>query len=199
MINVPIFYLEEMKFRHNMNLIIKQIKAIFEERGTESYGSEAVTQLQHALQCASLAEKAGAIPHQITAALLHDIGHILHAEALPMDDSIDLHDLHEEIGYHWLVEHFGDEVAGPVKLHVEAKRYLCTIDESYEQKLSPTSFKSYQDQGGKMSASEKALFENDAFFKRAIQLRRWDDLAKDPAWATESLEHFIPYIEACLK
>ncbi len=182
-----------------MHNITEKIIAVFEARGKEKYGSEAVTQLQHALQTALLAEEAKAEPALITAALLHDIGHILHEEALPTTDSENLDDFHEEVGYQWLLEYFGEEVAAPVKLHVEAKRYLCTIDETYEQNLSPTSLKSYYDQGGKMKGTEKEVFESNPFFEPAVLLRRWDDLAKEADKETPGIEHFAPYIEECLR
>ncbi|MCY7305685.1 MAG: HD domain-containing protein [Rhodoferax sp.] len=44
--------------------------------GAARYGAEKVTQLQHALQCAQLAEKSGADPALLLAALLHDLGHM---------------------------------------------------------------------------------------------------------------------------
>ena len=77
---------------------VEQIIKLFEERGDSQYGGEAVTQRQHALQCAALAVKALASPAMVTAALLHDIGHLVHA--LP-DDAPDqgVDDAHEELGY----------------------------------------------------------------------------------------------------
>ena len=178
-----------------MNPIIEKILTTFEHRGSEKYGTEAVTQLEHALQSASLAEAENASAQLITAALLHDIGHILDTDELPKDDSVNLDDLHEEIGYQWLLEHFGLGVAKPVQMHVMAKRYLCTIDDSYTKTLSPTSLKSFYDQGGKMSPTEKLAFEKDPFFEVAVALRKWDDTAKEANKKTQSIRHFLPYIE----
>ena len=44
------------------------------------YGLEAINQLEHALQCANLAELAGETSETIVACLLHDLGHLLAAE-----------------------------------------------------------------------------------------------------------------------
>ena len=55
---------------------IDQIRDLFNQRGHLAYG-EGVTELQHALQAASLAEQDNAPDNQIVAALLHDIGHLL--------------------------------------------------------------------------------------------------------------------------
>ena len=181
-----------------MNTIIKEIVTIFQERGNEIYGSEAVTQLQHALQSATLAEEAGASFQLITAALLHDIGHILHTDELPENDEVDLHDFHETQGEQWLSQHFSAAVTQPVQLHVAAKRYLCTVDESYQNQLSPASYKSFLDQGGKMNEAELKSFQENPFFEEAIQLRKWDDLAKDSQKITPDILHFATYIEKAI-
>lgn len=181
-----------------MRNIIEEIISTFENRGHEKYGNEAVTQLQHALQAATLAEADHASFSLITAALLHDIGHIIHQGELPQNNSENLHDLHEEIGYLWLLEHFGERVARPVKLHVEAKRYLCTTDKAYANKLSPTSLKSFHDQGGKMDHAEIQTFEKDPYFKEAVQLRIWDDQAKATHVNTPPINHFVQYLQRSL-
>ena len=182
-----------------MNPEIQTILSIFEERGNESYGKEEVTQLQHALQCATLAEQEQADPKLIAAALLHDIGHLMSKEQLPADIGVNLDDGHEEKAHAWFLELFGPEVADPVRLHVAAKRYLCTVDASYADTLSPTSYKSFVDQGGVMDASEKAAFEAEPFYREAVRLRYWDDLAKDGTATTEPIQHFIPMLKHSLK
>jgi [1-hydroxy-2-(trimethylamino)ethyl]phosphonate dioxygenase len=181
-----------------MNTIIDRIVNIFDVRGDLAYGSEAVTQRQHALQSATLAEAENSPCELIVSALLHDIGHILDAEELPDSDDRDLDDAHEHRAYEWLLRHFGHCVADPVRLHVAAKRYLCTLEPTYEAKLSPTSHKSYLDQGGPMNATERSAFESEPHFENALRLRRWDDLAKDPQLETQPIEHFRGALEQCL-
>lgn len=182
-----------------MSKIIQTIINTFSERGNNKYGAEEVTQLQHALQSALLAEEEQASAELISAALLHDIGHIIESSVLPNHNNQNLDDLHEERAYQWLVEHFGKDVADPVRLHVVAKRYLCTKDETYEKSLSPTSYKSYLDQGGKMNMDEISKFENEPRYQESLRLRRWDDLAKIKSKETPDIEHFIPYLEKCLQ
>ena len=181
-----------------MHFVTKRILEIFEQNGNKNYGVEPVTQLQHALQGATLAQKEGADDQLIVAALLHDIGHIMFEEDMP--DSVDenLHDLHEEKAYHWVLEHFGARVADPVRLHVEAKRYLCTVEKEYVNQLSETSHKSFLDQGGLMTGDEKLAFESEPHFEEAIRLRRWDDLAKDPEMETQPIEQFVTIIESTI-
>jgi len=182
-----------------MNSVIDAILNTFDARGDLAYGSEPVTQRQHALQSATLAEAEGATPELIAAALLHDIGHILDTDALPEGDDEDLDDAHERRASEWLLRHFGPEIADPVRLHVAAKRYLCSIDSSYEGMLSPTSHKSYLDQGGPMDPAERSAFEDETHYEQALRLRRWDDLAKDPQLETQPISHFRSVLEQCLK
>ena len=72
-----------------------------QNRGHESYGSESVAQLQHALECALLAREAQSSPQLVCAALLHDIGHILGDDRLPegVDVVANYDDRHRERVY----------------------------------------------------------------------------------------------------
>lgn len=176
----------------------ENIIALYHQRGTEIYGDEKVTQSQHAIQAALLAEREGASDEQILAALLHDIGHILAEDKLPASNDENLDDGHENRAYQWLCEHFGKAIADPIRLHVAAKRYLCTVTPEYSQTLSPTSYKSYLDQGGPMSEEELQQFRHEPFFEQAIALRRWDDLAKDAEMVIPDIAHFAERLQAGL-
>jgi phosphonate degradation associated HDIG domain protein len=173
------------------------ILRLFNERGDSEYGGEAVTQEQHALQAALFAEQAQSSPALITAALLHDVGHLLHRlpEDAP-DQGVD--DRHESLAARWLRKHFGPEVVEPVRLHVAAKRYLCAVDSTYLQQLSPPSQLSLQLQGGPMSETECQEFAAHPFCEAAVALRRWDDAAKVPDMQTPTLAHFANYIDCAL-
>lgn len=177
--------------------IVDEVLLLFRERGHSQYGEEAVSQLDHALQTAALAVDDGADSALISAALLHDIGHLLHD--LP-DDAPDhgIDDRHEISGGNWLDSRFGDNVTEPVRLHVPAKRYLCAVDAKYHEELSPPSVLSLKLQGGPMSAEEVAEFEKNPHLDRAVRLRRWDDEAKIPDHPTPSLEFFGTHLLAAL-
>jgi len=174
---------------------VQRIVQLFHERGNGRYGSEAVSQLQHAIQCAVLAKRAGSESTLVAASLLHDIGHIIDENDLPESDHQNLDDQHEERAYEWLKSNFGRAVADPVRLHVVAKRFLCTTEPEYIKALSPTSLKSYHDQGGLMSQPEIDDFRDEPFAFEAVQLRRWDDLAKDPNLEIPAIEDFVPLLE----
>ena len=177
--------------------IIEKIEELFRDKGGSLYGGEAVTQEQHALQAAKLAEDSGASPALIASALLHDVGHLLHN--LP-DDAPDegVDDVHEALGYRFLQRWFSPEVSEPVRMHVDAKRYLCAVDPSYLETLSEPSIQSLALQGGPMSPSEVSDYEKQPHYEASLVVRRWDDLAKDPDLATPPLAHYIPYLREVL-
>lgn len=181
-----------------MTEILQRIENMFLQRGEGLYGGEAVTQTQHALQCATLAEKEGASSKMVAAGLLHDIGHLLEPEfesALQRGEDM----FHEDMGEAFLETWFDDEVTQPVKLHVAAKRYLCATDSDYFAKLSPASVHTLQLQGGPMSDDEVKTFEANVHHKAAVRLRIWDDMAKDPDMDTPDVSHFMQYVEDSLK
>ena len=176
---------------------VSEIRAAFAKRGHEGYG-EGVSQLEHALQCAVVAQRDGASEPLIVATLLHDIGHMLHD--LPediADQGIDTE--HESLGSAWLSQHFGPEVSEPVRLHVAAKRYLSAKEPGYFELLSEASKLSLRLQGGPMSAPEADRFAGERFFAEAVKLRHWDDEGKIVGMATPDLGHFEPMIERCLR
>jgi [1-hydroxy-2-(trimethylamino)ethyl]phosphonate dioxygenase len=174
---------------------VDRIVEVFATRGNGAYFGEAVTETEHALQAAHLAEAAGADRELVTAALLHDIGHLLHD--LPEDIADRRVDgRHEHVGAAWLRRHFGPAVAEPVRLHVAAKRYLCATDPDYRNALSPASQRSLELQGGPFTPAEVRRFEQEPHWEHAVALRRWDDAAKVPGLAVPGLDHYRPCLEA---
>jgi phosphonate degradation associated HDIG domain protein len=169
---------------------LNRIDRLFADRGADEYRGEAVTQLDHALQTARLAEQANAPPELIAAALLHDIGHLL----TPYDGR-DRDDQHEELGYRFLARHFGPSVTEPVRLHVPAKRYLCSVDPSYAAALSPASLQSLSVQGGPMTPTEMTAFDALPYAAAAVALRRWDDAAKVVGRVTPPFAYYRRFLE----
>jgi predicted HD phosphohydrolase len=140
----------------------------------------------------------GASSSLVVASLLHDVGHLLHA--LP-DDAPDqgIDDLHEELGYRFLQKYFVPAVSEPVHLHVAAKRYLCAMEEDYFAMLSEPSVISLELQGGPMSPIECKAFESNPFYKDAVRLRRFDDMAKIPQLQVEPIEFYAELLRENLK
>jgi phosphonate degradation associated HDIG domain protein len=161
------------------------------------YGLHDVTQRQHALQAAWLAERAGCCDALVVAALLHDVGHLVHGLGEnPAAAGVD--DRHEERGHEFLARWFGPAVTEPVRLHVAAKRYLCAVEPDYFGRLSRDSVLSLTLQGGPMSPAEAEAFAALPQAAAAVQLRRFDEQAKVKDLETPPVGHFLPAVARCL-
>ena len=172
---------------------VGHLLALLAELGSDRYGGEEVTQLAHALQCATFAQQSGASDSLVAAALLHDIGHLVN----PKDEGATLRGVdaaHEMVGAGYLARWFGPAVTAPVAQHVAAKRYLCHAEDGYFAQLSEESVRSLAVQGGPFSAEAARAFRARPYAEDAIALRRWDELAKDPEMRTPSLEDFRPVL-----
>ncbi|HYM00152.1 MAG TPA: HD domain-containing protein [Blastocatellia bacterium] len=169
--------------------IVDRLFAIFASKGDQSYFGEPISQTEHALQAACLAHSEGAKETLIAAALLHDIGHLLHE--LPEDaaeSGIDAR--HERVGQGWLARYFREEVSASVGLHVAAKRYLAYINPEYHDRLSEASAISLRVQGGPLSPEEALDFEETRYSPEAVRLRLWDDRAKVEGLVVPGLEFY---------
>ncbi len=180
-----------------MALTLNDITELLRTKGQDQYGGEAVSQLEHALQCAYLAEQAQETPETITAALLHDIGHLLSAGkgSILQAPAANVDDLHQYIALPFLRTILPDTVLEPIKLHVDAKRYLCAVDKGYWETLSEASKKSLELQGGIFSDEQAENFESYRYGQEAARLRRYDDLAKTPGAQTPDLEHYLAILQ----
>lgn len=155
---------------------VDEVLGLFRRFGADRYDEE-VSQLDHALQCAALARRDGAPDELVAAALLHDVGHLLHLRdggRGPVDEDL----AHEDVGARWLSALFGPAVTGPIELHVEAKRYLCAVEPGLADALSAGSRASLVRQGGPLDQVGVAAFEARAGSPEAVALRRWDDAGK---------------------
>jgi phosphonate degradation associated HDIG domain protein len=179
-----------------MKLTLFDIEQIFARRGDEQYSGEPVTQLAHALQTAWLAEQAGADDELVTAALLHDIGHLIAEHG----DSPTLHgidDAHQFVALPSLRGLFGARVLGAIGRHVDAKRYLCATREGYLARLSDDSRRSLTLQGGVFTPEQAKIFMQGTGAQDAVAIRLWDDLAKTPSLTTPPLAHFMARVRRC--
>ena len=179
-----------------MALSIEDIRDVFERYGELAYSGEPVSQLEHALQTAQRAEQDGAPDTLITAALLHDLGHLLHPRVqafdTPTEQGVD--DLHQYYALPFLRANFPDAVLEPIRLHVDAKRCLCAIDSDYFSQLSADSVRSLALQGGVFDPEQAARFQAQPYADEALRLRRWDDLAKQAGWETPPLGLYLAVV-----
>ena len=184
-----------------MSLTLSDIERLFAAKGDRAYAGEPVTQLEHALQTARLAEVEAAGAALITASLLHDLGHLLNDQGTPENDFTPtlqgIDDRHEYVAIPRLRTLFGEDVLAPIRLHVQAKRYLCTrggggiSGPQYFASLSADSVRSLALQGGAFTEVQADEFIAQPHASDAVRLRRWDDLAKLAGQSTPPLSHYL--------
>jgi phosphonate degradation associated HDIG domain protein len=185
-------------------LSIDDIENLFTTRGHAMYSGEPVTQLQHALQSAALAEAEGADDELVTAALLHDLGHLVSewgdGSAQDPGDTPTLRgidDRHQFIAIPFLRGRFSERVTGAIQGHVDAKRYLCATRPGYQAALSADSQRSLALQGGAFDAAQAQAFIARAGAEEAVSLRLWDDTAKAADAVTPPLSHYLARARRC--
>jgi phosphonate degradation associated HDIG domain protein len=177
-------------------LSLTDIEHLFSRHGGAQYSGEPVTQLEHALQTACLAERADAGDALVTACLLHDLGHLLNEQGeTPTLRGID--DTHQYFALPFLRGLFPAAVLDPIRLHVDAKRYLCCVDLAYRARLSEDSKRSLALQGGVFAEAEAQAFIAQPGAADAVRLRQCDDLAKDAGAPTPDLAHFLARAARC--
>ncbi|HET7728487.1 MAG TPA: HD domain-containing protein [Usitatibacter sp.] len=179
-----------------MGLQLRDIDALFQRHGHIEYSGEGVSQLEHALQAACLAEEEGAPDTLVAAALLHDLGHLLNLQGdTPTARGID--DQHQFFAIPFLRPLFPAAVIEPIRLHVDAKRALCALETGYHAALSADSVRSLALQGGIFSSAQAEAFLARPFAREAMRVRRWDDAAKVPGAATPPLAHYLEVGARC--
>jgi predicted HD phosphohydrolase len=174
---------------------VDEVLALYARWGDHRYDEE-LTQGDHAAQTAACAVAAGASDALVAAAVLHDVGHLLHLDGLAprVDGDVvvrhdeDLH--HEVAGPRFLAGLFGRDVLRPIELHVVAKRYLCAVDPEYAAGLSAGSRASLVRQGGPMSPDAASAFAARRGADDAVALRRWDDAGKVDGLAVAPVESY---------
>jgi [1-hydroxy-2-(trimethylamino)ethyl]phosphonate dioxygenase len=174
---------------------VEEVFALLEAGGGEAYFGEPVTVLEHSLQSAWFVRHKGGADALVAAALLHDLGHLMHEQG---EDAADrgIDTQHEELAADALAGHLPVAVLDPIRMHVAAKRYLCHANPRYLAALSPASVESLALQGGPMTAEEAAEFLASAHAQEAIALRHADDAAKVPGLTVPELESYRSVIDA---
>jgi phosphonate degradation associated HDIG domain protein len=174
---------------------VEEVFEVLAAGGAEAYFGEPVTVLEHSLQAAWFVERKGGAPELVAAALLHDLGHLLHSEGEGAAGR-GLDTRHEELGVEALGGHLPPAVLDPIRLHVAAKRYLCFANPRYLAQLSPASVESLALQGGPMAAAEAEAFLALPHAREAVTLRHADDAAKVRGLQVPALESYRAMIES---
>jgi predicted HD phosphohydrolase len=165
-------------------LSVDQIVAVLSGGGARPLGpGQPVTQLEHALQTASLLRQGQPEDLELAVAgLVHDLGQLLPASR---DET------HAVDGAAAVRTALGERVAGIVALHVEAKRYLVATDRNYKVRLAGDSVASLGRQGGALTSGQATAFLRRPWAKDAVTLRRADDRGKVDGLEVDVLDQWV--------
>ena len=183
-----------------MTAMADRLLAALADSAARRYGGEVVSELEHALQCAELARDGGADEELQLACLLHDVGRYAIDQSL-VADTLEATRVgpsargHHDVGADLLTPWVSERVAWCVRMHADAKRYLCATEPSYLDRLSPGSRHTLRLQGGIMSPDDAVRFAAHRWARDAVVLRRWDDEAKVIGRRTRSLTEWAPLIQ----
>jgi len=173
-----------------MGARLDDLEKLFRRHGHIGYSGEPVTQAEHALQSGHAAERDGAGPELVTAAFLHDVGHLLNLQGeTPSARGID--DQHQYFAIPFLRPLFGPGVIEPIRLHVDAKRALCSLEPEYYEMLSEDSKRSLTLQGGVFTRAQAEAFMAKPHAADSVRLRRWDDAGNVAGLATPPMAHYL--------
>ncbi len=179
--------------------IVEELVALYAGPHAHRLYDEAVTELEHGLQCAALAARAGASDALTAAALLHDVGHLVLDDGVALTDELTVDHGHEVVGARYLAAAFPPTVTAPIALHVAAKRYLCSTEPTYFGSLSPSSVRSLELQGGRMDEHEASAFERRPGFADAVTVRRWDDQGKVSGLDVGRFDQYVPLLASLVR
>jgi len=181
----------------NHNDTVDVIIRLYIEHGEQDYIGEDITQNQHMIQMAEMAERNNASDMMIVATFLHDIGHLIGLDSGNFDSmgGYGVRD-HESIASGFLKSKgFPEMIHEIVRLHVDAKRYLITTNPCYIECLSDASKQTLMHQGSRMTPDEIVAFERNPYSKDVITLRKYDDAGKnDIKYSDEDKKSFFKKI-----
>ena len=191
---------------------VNLVFSLFDKFGSQDYIGEPVSQTEHMVQAAMQAEKDGQCDEVILASLLHDIGHLVifdHQEeqhktvnnnttnnnnnnqsTITTMGKVGVKN-HEKVGADYLRKlDIPYPIPELVEGHVQAKRYLTCINPEYHECLSSASKKSLQFQGGPMTPMESIVFKKNPLFQTFLDMRRYDDAAKETNVKIKDLQYY---------
>ncbi|MCU0273053.1 MAG: HD domain-containing protein [Acidimicrobiales bacterium] len=160
-----------------------------EELGrTVSVESDALTELDHGLQCAALLFEVAPEDEELqVAGLVHDLAHPWDGPGQPR---------HASMGAIAVTDVLGRRVADLIRAHVPAKRYLVATRPEYADLLSPDSVMTLAAQGGPMRPDEVISFEEHPDHLAMVELRIADDGAKVPGAVVPDLDRWVAVVRA---
>ncbi len=183
----------------NIHQKVNELFRILAASEDMEYIGEPISQLQHALQAAQCGIDSKFDNEMIIAALLHDIGHLIKSDSAEKHESVGVINHNEQGELYLRTLGFPEKVIALVGGHVKAKRYLVATNPSYAKSLSTASIKTLELQGGPMSAEEVSAFRNHPYFHEMLQIRGWDERAKEVDKVVTQLEDYRSMITHMLE
>ncbi len=174
--------------------LVDRLEALFAVIVRDSYLGENVTIGDHMLQCAALARQEGAEEALVAAALLHDVGYYLDA-APDNENETRPAKRHDAAAGRALAGLLPESAVAPIRLHVDAKRYLCAVEADYRARLSPASIHTMALQGGIMDGQAAQTFAALPHAQEACRVRRWDDAGKVAGADVPGFAAYRPLLE----
>ena len=168
--------------------ITNKIFQLYNNYGSKDYIGESVTQIEHMVQAAMLAEEDNSSVELVLASLFHDIGNLVGFDDEKMGEYGIMN--HEKKGADFLRNlGFNENIPLLIENHVIAKRYLAR-DPEYYNNLSEASKQTLIYQGGPMDDTDADNYQNLPNFDSYIKIRRYDDQAKNTNITIKSLNYY---------
>ena len=160
------------------------------------YGESAVSEQEHALQCAELADAAGADEDLVMASLLHDVARFAVPQEMVLDtlQNTETHGdakTHGEQAAHLLGNLLSERALFCIRHHAEAKQYLCQINPAYRAKLADASIATLRIQARQTSPQKLAELSRHRWWKDALRVRAWDDAGKVKGRQTRPVDYWL--------
>ena len=180
-----------------MTAIVDELADLFARAGAQAYLGEPVSMAEHMLQTADAAEHDGAPADLVVAALLHDVGHLVHTMA-PDSAEHGIDTAHEEVGRALVVGGVpGDRRRAdppscrpPSATSAQRLRATCTV-------LSPASVHSLMLQGGPMTSEEVVEVRVAPPLGRRRATSTMGRFRQGAGRAVPHFEHYRPFLEQC--
>ena len=178
----------------------EQVTDSFDKASTIRYGESAVTEIEHALQCAELADHAGADDDLVFAAMLHDVGRYAVPQELVSDTLQDVEIAedargHGERGAQLMANMLPARSLFCIQYHAESKIYLCQTNPNYRASLAGASVKTLAVQSANYDQARLDDLSGHRWWQDALRVRVWDDTAKVKGRETRPLGYWIDRLE----
>jgi len=169
--------------------LLRKFDRLYNLHGSGDYIGEKISQREHVVQAALLAEKyftenacCDKLKNEVVlGAQYHDVGNMLEFEypgKYELTENLGILN-HEKHGANFLRENGANEIICELVLgHVFTKRYLISKNRDYFNKLSDASKQTFEYQGGLLSPEEMVMYEENPLFQFHLKIREWDDKAK---------------------